>query len=200
MLTLTFGVLDVHLLRQGHGVRRLHGIGGTPELTPPLLGNAGSHANRLYYMALVVSLLTYLAIEYLVRTPFGIALQGIRDDPIRMASLGYNVVLHRTLAFGFAAFIASLAGVLFVWWNDHVDPNSINLDSVINLLVIAVIGGLYRLEGAWIGAFFFMIINNEINTYNVTVPAIGGSFYTVIGLIFLVIVLVSPAGCSASGT
>ena len=145
-------------------------------------------------MALVVSLLTYLAIKYLVRTPFGITLQGIRDDPIRMASLGYNVVLHRTLAFGFAAFIASLAGVLFVWWNNHVDPNSINLDSVINLLVIAVIGGLYRLEGAWIGAFFFVIINNEINTYNVTVPAIGGSFYTVIGLIFLVIVLVSPGG------
>ena len=84
--------------------------------------------------------------------------------------------------------------MLFVLVEQPLDPNSINLDSVINLLVIAVIGGLYRLEGAWIGAFAFVIINNEINTYNVTVPAIGGSFYTVIGLIFLVIVLVSPGG------
>jgi branched-chain amino acid transport system permease protein len=194
MLTLTFGVLTYTFFVEVTDFGGFSGISGTPDLTPPLIGNASNHANRLYYVAFVVALLVYVAIRYIIRTPFGITLQGIRDDPVRMASLGYNVVLHRTLAFGFAAFVASLAGVLFVWWNNHIDPNSINLDSVINLLVIAVIGGLYRLEGAWIGAFAFVIINNEVNTYNVTVPAIGGSFYTVIGLIFLAIVLVSPGG------
>ena len=50
----------------------------------------------------------YALIRYLVRTPFGIALQGIRDEPSRMASLGYNVTLHRTLAFGIGALIAAL--------------------------------------------------------------------------------------------
>ena len=49
---------------------------------------------------------TFLFIRYLVKTPFGLALQGIRDDPIRMRSLGYNVALHRTLAFGLGALIA----------------------------------------------------------------------------------------------
>ena len=38
-----------------------------------------------------------------LRTPFGLALQGIRDEPIRMASLGFTVPLHRMLAFTFAA-------------------------------------------------------------------------------------------------
>ncbi|TML47114.1 MAG: branched-chain amino acid ABC transporter permease, partial [Actinobacteria bacterium] len=66
------------------------------------------------------------------------------------SSLGYNVTLHRTLAFAFGAFISSLAGILFVWWNDHVDPASMDLSAVIDLLVIAVIGGLSRLEGAWL--------------------------------------------------
>jgi branched-chain amino acid transport system permease protein len=194
MLTLTFGVLAYTFFVEVEQFGGFSGISGTPDLTVPAIGNADAHADRLYYVALAVSLLTYVAIRYLIRTPFGLTLQGIRDDPVRMASLGYNVVLHRTLAFGFGAFLASLAGILFVWWNNHIDPNSINLDQVISLLIIAVIGGLYRIEGAWIGAFAYVAINNEINTYNVTVPGIGGSFYTVIGLIFLVIVLVSPGG------
>jgi branched-chain amino acid transport system permease protein len=194
MLTLVFGVLTYTFFVEVTAFGGFSGISGTPDLTPHLIGNAANHADKLYYIAFAVSLVVYAGIKYLVRTPFGLTLQGIRDNPVRMASLGYNVILHRTIAFGFSAFIAALAGVLFVWWNNHIDPNSINLDSVINLLVIAVIGGLYRLEGAWIGAFAFVIINNEINTYNVTVPGIGGSFYTVIGLIFLVIVLVSPGG------
>jgi branched-chain amino acid transport system permease protein len=196
MLTLTFGVLTYTFFVEVEQFGGFSGISGTPDLTIPPIGNASDHADRLYYVALAVSLLTYGAIRYLVRTPFGLTLQGIRDDPVRMASLGYNVILHRMLAFGFGAFIASLAGVLFVWWNNHIDPNSINLDNVIVLLLIAVIGGLYRIEGAWLGAFAYVIIENEVNNWlgGGTVPVIGGTFNTVIGVIFLAIVLVSPGG------
>ena len=56
---------------------------------------------------------SYALIRYLVRTPFGITLQGVRDEPVRMASLGYDVPLHRTLAFGFGAFLAAIAGILY---------------------------------------------------------------------------------------
>ena len=58
------------------------------------------------------------------------------------------------------------------------------------MLAIAVIGGLYRLEGAWIGAFIYVVLNNYLQT----ISFIGPRFDTVIGIIFLVIVLVSPAG------
>jgi branched-chain amino acid transport system permease protein len=125
-----------------------------------------------------------------VRTPFGLTLQGLRDDPVRMASLGYNVVLHRTIAFGFASFVAGVGGVLFVWWNGHIDPASIDLSATIDVLVIAVVGGLYRLEGAWLGALFFVVVNN----YSQRISFIGPRFHTLIGAIFLVIVLVSPGG------
>ena len=108
--------------------------------------------HRLYYIALAVSVLVYLLIRYITRTPFGIAFAGIRDEPVRMASLGYAVPLHRTLAFGLAAFIASLAGILYVWWNGQIAPQDLGLGPTIELLIIAVIGGLGRIEGAWIGA------------------------------------------------
>ena len=109
-----------------------------------------------------------------------------------MSSLGYNVPLHRALAFGFASFVAALAGVLFVWWQGQIAPGNIGLAATIELLVMAVIGGLTRIEGAWVGAFAFIVINNYVR--DVELPVIGGSFNTIIGLIFLVIVIVSPDG------
>src|SRR5262249_28884275 len=147
-----------------------------------------------YYVSLVVGVVLYVLMRYLVRTPFGVTLQGIRDDPVRMASLGYNVPLHRMLAFGFAAFVASFAGILFGWWNDTINPRTVNLSSVIALLVIAVIGSLYRLEGAFVGAFAYVLILDQVQNNNWTVPWLGGTFNTVIGFIFLGIVCLSPGG------
>jgi branched-chain amino acid transport system permease protein len=192
MLTLTFGVLIYYFFSSVTSFSGFSGISGIQGHTPGVVGDPTQHPNRLYYIALVTAFLVYVGVRYLVRTPFGLTLQGIRDDPVRMASLGYNVPLHRAAAFGLAAFIASLAGVLFVWWNDHVDPTSFGLGSIIDLLIVGVIGSLYRLEGAFVGAFAFVLINNY--THDVNVPLVGGSFNTVIGAIFLAIVLLSPGG------
>jgi branched-chain amino acid transport system permease protein len=192
MLTLTFGVLTYYFFSAVTTFSGFSGISGIQARTPGLIGNPNRHPDRLYYAALIVSVAVYLVLRYVVRTPFGLSLQGIRDDPVRMSSLGFNVALHRTLAFGFAAFIASLSGVLFVWWNDHIDPTSFDLGAVINLLVIGVIGSLYRLEGAWVGALAFVLINDYLQT--TTVPVIGGTYNTVIGIVFLAIVLLSPSG------
>jgi branched-chain amino acid transport system permease protein len=188
MITLTYSVIANLFFGQVTDVSGFGGISGIPA--PSAIGNVDQHTNRLYYVALVTALLVYALLRYLVRTPFGLTLQGVRDDPVRMASLGYNVPLHRTIAFAFAGFIAAIGGVLFVWWNGHIDPASIDLGATIDLLVIAVVGGLYRLEGAWVGALFFVVINN----YSQRISFIGPRFHTLIGAIFLVIVVVSPGG------
>jgi branched-chain amino acid transport system permease protein len=176
------------------------GIGGINRYTPGWLGNVLDHPNRLYYIALGVAIFSYALIRYLVRTPFGITLQGVRDEPIRMASLGYVVPLHRTLAFGFGAFLAAIAGILYAWFAGQVSPGDVDLPQTINLLIMAVIGGLLRIEGAWIGAFVFFVMQNEITT-TTHVPLLGfggtifgGSFNTLVGIIFLAIVIVSPDG------
>ena len=191
MITLTYGVLVYYFFGQVTEVSGFSGISGIARYAPDLVGG-GSDPNRLYYTALIVALLVYVLIRFVLRTPFGYALQGVRDDPVRMSSLGYNVALHRTLAFGLGAFFASMSGVLYVWWNGQIDPASINLQNTVDLLIIAVIGGLARVEGAWLGAFAFIAINNYVR--DVSVPILGGSFNTVIGFIFLAIVLVSPDG------
>jgi branched-chain amino acid transport system permease protein len=192
MLTLTFSVIAFYFFGQVTLVSGFSGIAGIDRYTPGFVGGILGHPDKLYYIAAGTSLFAYLLIRYVVRTPFGIALQGVRDDPVRMASIGYNVPLHRTLAFGFAGFIASLAGVLYVWWQGQISPPDVGLVATIELLVMAVIGGLWRIEGAWLGALAFIVISNYVR--DVEMPVIGGSFNTIIGLIFLAIVVVSPGG------
>jgi branched-chain amino acid transport system permease protein len=191
MITLTYGVIANLTFSQ---IENISGFGGISGIVPPsIIGD--KHPHRLYYLALVLALLLYWLVRYLIRTPFGLALQGIRDEPVRMSSLGYSVALHRALAFTVGAFIASIAGLLFVWWNGHVDPQTIGLNATINVLIIAVIGGLRRIEGAFVGALAYVYINDQLAATDFSLGGVKfGTFNSLIGLIFLVIVLVSPDG------
>ena len=194
MITLTYSVIGNTVFSS---VTNISGFGGISGIVPPsIIGTPDQHAFRLYYVALAVAVLVYLLVRYLAGTPFGVAMRGVGGDDVRMSSLGFNCNLQRVLAFTVGAFIASLGGVLFVWWNGHIDPQTIGLTSTVELLVMAVIGGLRRIEGAWIGAFAFVLLNDRF-AGNEQVQFAGvavGTFATVIGLIFLLIVLVSPDG------
>jgi len=196
MLTLTYSVIAYLFVSQVTQVGGFSPIAGVDEYTPGFVGDVVNDRQRLYYVALGVAVVVYGLIRYLVRTPFGISLQGIRDEPTRMASLGYNVALHRTLAFGIGALVAAVGGVLFAWWSGQLSPSNIGLQATIELLVIAVIGGLGRIEGAWLGAFAFIVINNEVTNRIPSdgLPVIGGTFNTIIGVVFLAIVIASPDG------
>ncbi len=200
MLTLTYAVIANYFFGQVTQFGGFSPIAGINQYMPGWIGPVLDNPDKLYYIALGVAVAVYLLVRYVVRTPFGLSLQGVRDEPVRMASLGYAVPLHRMLAFGLAAFVASLAGVLYVWWQGQISPDSVGLASTIELLIIAVIGGLGRIEFAWLGAFVYIVINTYIRDSWLTdlldTTGIGGSFNTIIGVIFLLIVIVSPDGLS----
>ncbi len=194
MITLAFSVLVYYFFSQ---VTTLSGFGGVNSVdVPGIIGSPERDPVPRYFVTLVVAILVFLGLSGLSRTAFGLGLQGVRDEPARMRALGFDVTLHRTLAFGLAAFVAGVAGVLSVWYNSRITPGSINLAQTIDILIIAVIGGLYRLEGAWIGALTFALIDNYSREW---VPEVGNvlgpaRFNTLIGVIFLIIVLLSPSG------
>jgi branched-chain amino acid transport system permease protein len=189
MITLVYSVIVYYFFGQ---VTQLSGFGGVQvNRLPSVMGDAAEHPYRLFYVAFGAAIVVYVLIRFIVRTPFGLALQGVRDEPVRMASLGYTVPIHRTLAFGLAAFITSLSGLLSAWSDGIVAPSSIDLNHTIDVLVIAVLGGLLRIEGAWVGAFVFVVINNYIQDY---LGSYGDRIRTVVGLVFLLIVIVAPSG------
>jgi branched-chain amino acid transport system permease protein len=194
MITLAFSVLVFYFFSQ---VTQLSGFGGVNNLDlPGLVGNPGLDGTALYYTTLVASVLVFLALRYISRTPFGLSLQGLRDEPARMRALGFNVTRHRVLAFTLAALVAAIAGVLSVWYNRRISPGSINLEQTINILIIAVVGGLYRLEGAWVGALVYALLDNYSRDWTPEIGNVLGPerFNTIIGIVFLIIVLLSPGG------
>jgi len=186
MLTLAVAVfLFYFALQYRPFTQGFSGINGV--LAPDLFGLSLRDPVTFWFLALAVSVGAYLAVQGVIRSPFGLTLQGIRDSAPRMAALGYNVIAHRVAAFAFAGLVAGCAGVLAVWYNGQIAPGSIDLTRTIDVLVIAIIGGLYRLEGAWIGALTFTLLTNFANDYT-------ARFNTVIGLIFIAILLLSPGG------
>lgn len=188
MLTLAFGVIIQFFFEK---VTQLSGFGGVNNVARPgIVSTPRTDPDNIFYISLVVAFVVFLLVRYMTRTPFGIALQGVRDDPTRMRALGYNVELHRIVAFGFASFVAAVAGILFVWWSTRIDPGNVNIGSILDALVVAVVGGLFRLEGAWVGAIAFVAIDN----YSRDLGFIGPQFNTLIGLVFLGIVILSPGG------
>lgn len=190
MLTLVYGVIGYFVFAQ---IVEISGPGGITSIQrPDLLGPPV----RLYYAGLLLSVLAYAGFRAARRTAFGLALQGVRDDPVRMASLGFNVALHRALAFTLAGCVAGLAGLLSVWWNGQIDPSSISIGPTLILLIIAVIGGISSLEGAWLGAFVYVLVFTYLRDLPL-VDRIGiteARFNTVIGVIVLVIMVLSPEG------
>jgi branched-chain amino acid transport system permease protein len=188
MITLAIGVAFYYLALQNYTV--FNGFQGKQQVFPPTLaGVYWRDPTPFYYLALACAVAGYLFVVYLLRTPFGIALQGIRDNPRRMHALGFNVTAHRVAAYAVAGAIAAVGGVLFTWYNGLVTPGSVGTGWLINILVIAVLGGMRHPVGAFLGAIVFVLLQNF------AIDVIDRErFNLVIGVVFLVIVLFSRDG------
>jgi len=193
MITLALATSFFYLTLQNWPI--FNGFNGFTTIpAPQFLGVNWGDPIPLYYMILFFAALSYAAVLYVSRAPFGLALQGVRDNPRRMEAIGYNVTAHRVAAYAFAALIAAVGGILLVWQNNQISPFSVGVDVVINLLVIAVVGGLGHPIGPFIGALIYVLLRTFALDALIAVGLDGRRFQTIIGLGFLVIVLFSPDG------
>ena len=188
MITLAIGVAFYSLCLQNYSV--FNGFQGFQRVyAPTVLGINFREQTPFYYLALACALAGYLLIKYILRAPFGVALQGIRDNPRRMNALGFHVTAHRVAAYAVAGLLAAVGGVLLVWYNGLITPNSVGTSWVINVLIIAVLGGMRHPIGPFIGAVVFVLLQTfAIDLFD------RERFNLVIGCVFLAIVLFSPDG------
>jgi branched-chain amino acid transport system permease protein len=188
MITLAIGVAFFYFAQQNYDI--FNGFQGFQKVaTPTAFGVDWHRPVPFYYLALFWALAGYFFVKYLAKAPFGMALQGVRDNARRMNAIGYNVIAVRIAAYAVAGFIAAIGGVLLVWYNSLITPGSVGTSWVINILVIAVLGGLKHPIGPFIGAIVFVLLQNfAIDLFD------RERFNLVIGMVFLVIVLFSPDG------
>jgi branched-chain amino acid transport system permease protein len=188
MITLAIGVAFHYLTVQNYSL--FNGWQGFQRVLAPTVAGVDLRSPvAFYYVALFWALAGYFFVKYLARAPFGIALQGIRDNARRMNALGFNVAAHRIAAYAVAGSIAAVGGVLFTWYNALVTPGSVGTSWIINILVIAVLGGMRHPIGPFLGAVVFVLLQNfAIDVWD------RERFNLVIGGMFLAIVLFSADG------
>ena len=188
MITLAIGVAFFYLAQQNYGL--FNGFQGFGKVYAPTVGEVDLRQPLpFYYLALACALAGYGLVSYVVRAPFGLALQGVRDNPRRMNALGYHVTAHRVAAYALSGLLAAVGGVLLVWYNGRISPGTVGTGAMLNILIIAVLGGMKHPLGAFVGAIVFVLLQNfAIDLVD------RERFNLVIGGVFLAVLLFSPDG------
>jgi len=186
MLTLAVTLGLYSFANQAQEITRGHtGINSIPS--PIIFGMDFAYVKPLYYLFLGISVLLFALCKFVERTSFGIALKGVRDNEDRMVSMGYRIMPLKMIAFVFSAFIASIAGVMGVFYVTNISPDSVGLLRSIDLLVIVVVGGATYLGGAFVGAVLIAVFEAIIQDF--TVYYVGAT-----GILFIVVLMLAPQG------
>ena len=144
-------------------------------------------ADAFYWATLVVFLVAVAAMAMFVASPFGAAVRGTRDQPRRMTALGYNVWLTRFLAFLFSGFWSGVAGLLYLYYNQFVSPQTVALSASAEALLMVIAGGTATLLGPIAGAALVIIMKDVASAYI-------ERWNFVLGAIFVIIVIFMPEG------
>jgi branched-chain amino acid transport system permease protein len=165
-----------------------NGDNGIAGLTRPMpLGISLERAASFYWFALVVTAVAFLMMTTFVSSSFGSSLKGVRDQPRRMAALGFNPWMVRWITFIYAGFWGGVAGLLYVYYNKYIHPTSLSTTSSAEALLGVIAGGSGTLTGPAVGAALVLLLKNYASAY-------VERWNMLLGLVFLIIVLVMPTG------
>jgi len=142
----------------------------------------------LYFLTLAVGLLLFWAARNIVNSRSGRALMAIRDNPLAARSMGVNVAMYKSLAFGVSALFTGVAGALAAIVIQFVAPDSFTLSFSIGLLVGLVVGGVGWLPGALVGGAFIVFVPNIAEEIS---KGLSGAMY---GIILILLIYMMPTG------
>ena len=147
------------------------------------LGGATSYLYTLGWLVLV-----FVLLKRIVASPFGVVLQGIRENAGRMRLIGNPVLPQLTVAYAIASGLAGLAGALFTQANAFVGVGVLAIDTSVDVLVMLVLGGVGGLHGALVGAPLYMLLKHFTQQWN--------PFYwmLIIGVLLVAVVLSGRGG------
>jgi len=140
-----------------------------------------------YYTTLIVFLLALAMMAVLVRSPFGAALMGTRDQPRRMTALGYHVLAIRFWACLLSGLLTSASAILFVYYTQFISPQTLSLTSSAEVLLMVISGGPGTLLGPIVGAGLVVAVKTVVSGF-------VERWNFLLGAIFVAIVILMPEG------
>jgi branched-chain amino acid transport system permease protein len=162
-----------------------NGIAGLTRPAP--FGISLESPVAFYWFVLIIATVAFLLMAVFVSSAFGSSLKGVRDQPRRMAALGFNPWLIRWITFIYAGFWGGVAGLLYVYYHKYIHPTSLSTTSSAEALLGVIAGGSGTLGGPAVGAALVLLLKNYASAYI-------ERWNMLLGLVFLFIVLAMPAG------
>jgi len=163
-----------------------NGIAGVPRPEGFLPWSLGAPL-PFFYFTLLAALVAWTLLGLLVRSPFGLGLMGIRESESRMRALGYNVWLHKYLAFVIAGGFAGFAGVFWAYYNGFVSPVDVQLVTSVEILLMVALGGPGTLAGPALGAAVIVFLKNFVSVYT-------KRWLLILGAVYIGVILFAPRG------
>lgn len=169
MLTLSFGMLFHSFLNKFYYITG--GESGMRVPRPTLFGmeldqfdKTAFLAGPFYYYCLLMILLLAFVMWRIVRSPYGIHLMASRDNPVKALYLGVKVRNVRAIAFVISAVYAAIGGVILGINTGLADPELAYWTHSGHLVFMAVLGGYQEFLGPVLGAFVFILLQDELSS------------------------------------
>ena len=163
-----------------------NGISGIPRLEAhaglPVTGPV-----PFYYVTLAVFVVCGVLMARFVRSPFGFSLRGIRENESRMRSLGFNTWIHCYISFVASGLFASVAGVMWAYYNGFVSPTYLDLTASSEVFLMVTLGGPGTLAGPALGAAAIVLLKNVISAYT-------QRWLLILGAVYIATILAAPGG------
>lgn len=157
------------------------GIHGVP--LPDII----SSPNGAYYFTLIITGISMLILYRMIKSPFGSALQGIRDNPVRSEMIGVNVRFQQLLALTIAGFFGGVAGSLFVVVDNTVFPDMMFWTLSMELVIMCLLGGWFSYLGPMMGAAVIVLLRTYVSGITVY-------WALVLGVIMMLVIFFLPNG------
>jgi branched-chain amino acid transport system permease protein len=158
IVTIGFGeVVNILLLNEDWLTGGALGIANIPRPMSSIIP-AAQYDNVLPLFAILLVGLTFVALEALVRSPFGRALRAVRDDPVVAGSLGKPVLLLRIKAFAIGSAVMGIAGSLHAFYLTYIDPGQFTSITTAYAFMAVILGGRGSNIGLLVGASTIMAL------------------------------------------
>jgi branched-chain amino acid transport system permease protein len=165
-----------------------NGMPNVPALNVPFQPDNNLEPAGMFEFCAALLLIVYFGLHAVLRTRFGRVLVAVRENEQRVEFLGYDVRLHKLVAFSLGGGLAGLAGCLFTAWGNFVSPTVFSVVQSAEIIIWLMVGGAGTLLGPVIGAMAISWLTLQIGTQQ-TVNA-----NVVLGAVLLVFVLLVPRG------
>jgi branched-chain amino acid transport system permease protein len=145
-------------------------------------------ANTLHWFVLATVVASYLLLRRIMRSPFGMVLQAIRENEPRTRAIGYAVERYKVVAVMLSGLFAGLAGVLYAIQNKFTAPDFVFFLVSGEVVIFNVMGGMGTLAGPVAGAAFFFLLRETLSRFFT-------EYYLIpVGAIFTLMVIFLPQG------